>query len=83
MFIIVVASCSEDETPQNCDYEREWNDFNAKLDVFSDNLTITSCNSLRQSAIVLLNRLDRCPGVVDTRTTIEQWRDLDCSAFGN
>lgn len=56
-------------------------DFEARLDDFSDDPTVATCNSLRQSAITLLNRLDGCPGAQGVKQALQQWRDLDCSAF--
>jgi hypothetical protein len=85
-FLAVSASwtgCSEDDNSVNCDYQKEMADFEAKLDNFSNDPTTTSCNSLRQSAITLLNRLDGCPGDQGVKQALQQWRDIDCSAFGS
>ena len=77
------TGCSGDENPGNCDYGKEMADFEARLDAFSDDPTTARCNSLRQSAITLLNRLDGCPGDQGVKQALQQWRDIDCSAFGN
>jgi hypothetical protein len=83
LFIFLLAGCSGDEKPKSCNIDKEMADFEAKLDAFSNNLSIATCNSLRQSAITLLNRLNGCPGDHGVKQALQQWRDVDCLAFGS
>lgn len=74
----VFFGCSSDDSPGNCNYERELNEFNQRFDVWVDNVTPANCNDLRSSAIRLLQKMEGCPGVTNLEATMKEWRDIDC-----
>lgn len=82
LIIVILAACADDSKPSTCEYQRELDDLEAKLTVFTNDPSTASCNSLRQSAITLLNRLDGCPGVDGVKDALRQWRELDCVQIG-
>ncbi|MDN3601744.1 hypothetical protein QWZ00_01245 [Belliella kenyensis] len=81
-FLLLFGACADDDKPGNCEYQREYDDFEAKLNLFIENTNSFNCNAVRQSAIRLLNKLDGCAGVQGVEEAVKQWRDLDCNISG-
>lgn len=83
---LLVTGCFEDDeddyTPGICnDFESEVNSFLSRTNNFSSNPTRSNCNSLKQSAIQMLNKLKNCPGGDGATYAMQLWRDIDCNDF--
>lgn len=83
---LLVTGCFEEEeddyTPDICnDFDSELNNFQSKVNAFNANPTRSSCSSLKQSAITLMNKVRNCPGGEGATYAIQAWQDVDCNAF--
>jgi hypothetical protein len=81
LFAIIVAGCSEKESPMSCNYDKELEAFSDKLDVWSNELTTARCEEMRTSAFAVLQKIKGCPGTVSTEEAMQGWREVDCSSF--